>query len=557
MIYKVLFLFIAATSILFAQNENINAEHPIYDFLQKMKIRGIISDYDNTVIPLSKSRLKEYIKTIETRKELLCEKENEELELFSSYLTNLRFGDDKNQFNILKIEELLLRDENISLYSYFDGEFDLRINPVFSLRSIVVDKPGEITKNSLLIGYGGELILNYSDWLGIYLNATNGANIGDRETARLDRRVKQSFAFNYTNLDYFDNTEGYIQIKNKIAKLQVGRERVLWGSGNINRAFLDQTPQLFDFIKFDIKYNIFSLNFIHGWLVEKSDTFIQKPSLHEIRTKADKYFAISRFGIRPWENLNLGISQSVVYTQRPFELAYLNPFLLWESAQRSMNDLDNSFLGFDIKYNPVKGLEMYGTLLFDDINFDYFFNEKWNSNGNGNLWQAGLALSNPLLVRNMMLTIEYMQVRPFTFSHPGFQTGLAYTNNGAMLCSDIEPNSTLFSLQLEYQVTSRFKAILAYENYMHGKNIYDSGGNLINNIGGDVFESYSVFTDQRIKILSGDLEVENRYSIILRYYLSAKLHAEIMSRYFVHSNNSFQNKQMQIFSTIYYNTNFH
>jgi len=522
-----------------------------------MKIRGIISDYDNSVIPLSKSRLKEYIKTIETRKELLFEKENEELELFSSYLTNLRFGDDKNQFNILKIEELLLRDENISLYSYFDGEFDLRINPVFSLRSIVVDKPGEITKNSLLIGYGGELILNYSDWLGIYLNATNGANIGDRETARLDRRVKQSFAFNYTNLDYFDNTEGYIQIKNKIAKLQVGRERVLWGSGNINRAFLDQTPQLFDFIKFDIKYNIFSLNFIHGWLVEKSDTFIQKPSLHEIRTKADKYFAISRFGIRPWENLNLGISQSVVYTQRPFELAYLNPFLLWESAQRSMNDLDNSFLGFDIKYNPVKGLEMYGTLLFDDINFDYFFNEKWNSNGNGNLWQAGLALSNPLLVRNMMLTIEYMQVRPFTFSHPGFQTGLAYTNNGAMLCSDIEPNSTLFSLQLEYQVTSRFKAILAYENYMHGKNIYDSGGNLINNIGGDVFESYSVFTDQRIKILSGDLEVENRYSIILRYYLSAKLHAEIMSRYFVHSNNSFQNKQMQIFSTIYYNTNFH
>jgi len=557
LIYKVLFLFIAATSILFAQNENINAEHPIYYFLQKMKIRGIISEYDNSVIPLAKSRLKEYIETIETRKELLCEKENEELELFSSYLTNLRFGDDKNQFNILKIEELLLRDENISLYSYFDGEFDLRINPVFSLRSIVVDKPGEITKNSLLIGYGGELILNYSDWLGIYLNATNGANIGDRETARLDRRVKQSFAFNYTNLDYFDNTEGYIQIKNKIAKLQVGRERVLWGSGNINRAFLDQTPQLFDFIKFDIKYNIFSLNFIHGWLVEKSDTFIQKPSLHEIRTKADKYFAISRFGIRPWENLNLGISQSVVYTQRPFELAYLNPFLLWESAQRSMNDLDNSFLGFDIKYNPVKGLEMYGTLLFDDINFDYFFNEKWNSNGNGNLWQAGLALSNPLLVKNMMLTIEYMQVRPFTFSHPGFQTGLAYTNNGAMLCSDIEPNSTLFSLQLEYQVTSRFKAILAYENYMHGKNIYDSGGNLINNIGGDVFESYSVFTDQRIKILSGDLEVENRYSIILRYYLSAKLHAEIMSRYFVHSNNSFQNKQMQIFSTIYYNTNFH
>jgi len=550
----IILLFILVSQISEAQNENIPASHPVYYFLNRISTKGIVNGYDNQVLPLSKSKLQEIFGQIDTQNESLSNSEKEELEIYKSYFNDERFGNSSSQFNLKRIDKLLLNDSNISLYHFQEKEFDLKINPVFSARDIIIDRQKDNLRNSLLISYGGELILNYSDWFGIYINAYNGANIGDREAAKSDRRVSQSFSFNYTKLDYFDGTEGYIQLQNKFAKFQAGRERVLWGSGNINRAVLDFTPQLFDFVKLDLGYDIFSFNFIHGWLVEKSETLVVSPTLQEIRTKPSKYFAVSRFGIKASENLMLGISQSVVYGERPFELGYLNPFLLWESAQRSMNDLDNSFLTFDMKYYATEGVQINSTFMMDDINFEYFFNEKWNKKGNGNLWQFGIQITNPILPSQVTLTMEYMQIRPFTFSHPGLQTGLAYTNNGSILCADIEPNSALFSINLDYFVTPRMRISLLYENYMHGKNVFDNNGYLIKNAGGDVFESYSVFTDEKAELLAGDLEVENRYTLLIKYYLSAKINLELFSKYVLLGHNSINERNLLIFSTISYNT---
>ncbi|MHC1739244.1 MAG: hypothetical protein AB9882_14660 [Ignavibacteriaceae bacterium] len=480
--------------------------------------------------------------------------DQEEFEIYKSYYSDERFGEEKHQFNLKRTDKLLLDDGNISLYHFREKEFDLKINPVFSTRNIIVDKSEEQLMSSFLISYGGELILNYSDWLGIYISAYNGVNLGDREAAKTDKRVSQSFSFNYTKINYFDGTEGYIQLQNGFAKLQAGRERVLWGTGNINRAVLDFTPQLFDFIKLDLEYDIFSFSFLHGWMVEKSDTIIVPGTLHEIRTKPSKYFAISRFGLNPLENLSLGISQSVVYAERPFEMAYLNPFLFWESAQRSMNDLDNSFLTFNFTYYPIRGIQINSTFVMDDINFEFYFSDKWNHKNNRNLWQAGVQLTHPILPSQMTLTLEYIQIRPFTFSHPGLQTGLAYTNNGAILSADIEPNSTLLSVNLDYSITPRLRVSLLYENYMHGKNILDASGNLLKNVGGDIFQSYSVFTDEKAKMLDGDLEVENRYTLFMRYYLSAKINLEFSAKYVVY-NYLLQNEHhLMIFSTFSYNT---
>lgn len=548
------FIFIFAWLVVEAQNENISVSHPIYYFLNRMATKGLVSNYDHSVLPLSKSKLNEIILQLDGKREYLTNSEIDELESFLSYFKDERFGNTLGQFNFRRMEKLLLSDSSISFYHFRENVFDLKINPIFSLRNIVVGREGSNFRGSLLLSYGGELILNYSDWLGFYINAFNGVNIGDRETAGIDRRVRQSFSFNYTKLNYFDGTEGYIQLQNTFAKFQVGRERVLWGSGNINRTVLDFSPQLFDFVKLDLGYNIFSIDFIHGWLVEKSDTILVEPILHEIRTKPSKYFAVSRFGLKASEKLYMGVSQSVIYSGRPFELAYLNPFLFWESAQRSMNDLDNSFLILDLKYFPTEGIQVNSSFMMDDINFDYFFKGKWESKGNGNLWQVGMQLANPILPSKLLLTIEYMQVRPFTFSHPGLQTGLAYTNNGSILCAEVEPNSTLFFVGIDYFLTQRMRISLIFENYKHGKNVFDKNGTMVKNAGGDIFESYSVFTDEKAELLGGDLENENRYKFSLKYFLSSKINLEVFSKYILNNKNSIKDKRLMIISTISYNT---
>lgn len=550
----ILLLFMITFQHLNAQSENIPVSHPLYYFLKNVNTQGLMKGVNLQVLPLSKSRVKSILDKLEFSKESLQYSEQGEFEIYKSYFSDERFSEGKHEFNLKRIGELLLDDANIPLYHFNEKEFDLKINPVFSTRNIIFDKSEEKLLTSFLISYGGELILNYSDWLGIYLSAYNGVNLGDREAAKKDKRVSQSFSFNYTKINYFDGTEGYIQLQNEFIKFQAGRERVLWGVGNLNRAVLDFSPQLFDFLKFDLEYDIFSFNFLHGWMVEKSDTIIVPGTLHEIRTKPSKYFAVSRFGLNPLENLSVGISQSVVYSERPFELAYLNPFLFWESAQRSMNDLDNSFLTFDFIYYPTRGIQINSTYVMDDINFEFYFSEKWNHKSNRNMWQAGVKLTHPILPSQLSLSLEYLQIRPFTFSHPGLQTGLAYTNNGTILSADIEPNSTLLSVNIDYSFTPRLRASLLYENYMHGKNIFDQSGNLLKNVGGDIFNSYSVFTDEEAKLLDGDLEVENRYTLLLRYYLSAKINLEFSAKYVFYNFLMKNDHYLMIFSTFSYNT---
>ncbi len=37
------------------------------------------------------------------------------------------------------------------------------------------------------------------------------------------------------------------------------------------------------------------------------------------------------------------------------------------------------------------------------------------------------------------------------FSHPGLRGALTYSNNGYLLSPDIQPNSTLFSAEVDYR----------------------------------------------------------------------------------------------------------
>ena len=173
----------------------------------------------------------------------------------------------------------------------------------------------------------------------------------------------------------------------------------------------------------------------------------------------------------PTSALNLGISQSIIYSNRPFELAYLNPFLFWESAQRSMNDLDNSFLTFDGRFLFTNGFELNSSIMFDDINFKRLFKGEWAGSNNGTAWQIGGFFTNPILPDNVIFRIEYIQIRPYIFSHPGGYADLTYTSNGYLLGTNLQPNSTLFSLKLDYQFTSKISAGIKFDHQLHGKNV--------------------------------------------------------------------------------------
>jgi len=495
----------------YPQIETIPADHDVYPFLKNMFIRGALANYDDVILPMSRSQIVAYLKEIETNSNLLSETEKEllcrmEVKMGAksggpvSYFNNFPSGFFSNykEYN------------QKHLYFYQDSNANFNVDVFGDLTYLYSQK---LKDYSFLFNVGGQLYGSYSDWLGFLVEGSNGTQFHNRQVAELDPRVKTSFSFNQTGLDFFDFTQGYIRLEKDDVSLQLGRERILWGNGYISKMILSQNPPLFDFLRFHIKYKALRYDFLHAWLVQPFETTFIDSLTGNIREKGSKYLAISRLGISPVPELKLGITQMIIYANRPFEAAYLNPFLFWESAQRSLGDLDNSFLALDATYKVASGVEGSASIIFDDILYSALFKGKFNQVDNRSAWQAGVIFTNPVLPVNMTLKAEYLQIRPYTFSHPDLGESLTYTNNSYMLGTNLQPNSTSFSTEISYLFPGQWKLGITYSHVLHGNNYYDSKGNLIKNVGGNIFENLTIYDSRTAALLDGKLEKRDIFTI--------------------------------------------
>jgi hypothetical protein len=458
------------------QNDYVSAVHPVYTFLKSMSVRGIISEYSDAVLPLSRKEITNHLFTLNKNSEHLS---STEIQLVSKYLSRFDYSD----FNIVTEDiRYLFRSKEKKFYYYIDSLTSFSVSPVFETSLMYSTST---RKSSSFFNFGGYSYGSYSDWFGFSVSATNAYVTGDRETAAFDERVRRSFTFNQTAINFFDETRGHFGLHSGIFHLQFGRERILWGVGYNDRLILSDNPPLFDFLRFNISYKILNYDFLHGWLVQ--NTQIKNVDLlPDVEIKPSKYIAANRLGINLSNNLNLGVSQVMIYSNRPLEAAYLNPFLLWESAQRSLHDLDNSFLILDAEVKAAKGLAVSGTYLFDDINFNLI--EDWNNISNRSGWQLSTFITYPVVLKDMILKLEYTQIRPYTFSHLGTGTdALTYTNSGYMLSYPYQPNSALLSFLLGYNFSEDISLNIKYSFLKHGDNKRDSSG-ILQNYGGNIFE---------------------------------------------------------------------
>lgn len=495
---------------IFPQVENIPSGNKVYSFLARMYAQGVLNEYDDIVLPMSRKQIAAALKIIENQKSELTTIDQK---LLNRLMSKLGFNESLPKLELLEkfpehFFQNLSSDFEKHLYFFDDSTINFYIDPMLEYKLIYSD---ESRQTASLINFGGRIRGSFGNWFGYYVSASNGAVLGNRITAKNDKRIEQSFTFNNTKINYFDNTEGYLQFEKDIFGLQLGRERILWGAGQVNKLILSDNPQQFDFIRFDMKYKSITYDFLHGWLVMPAEFF--KIGNEISKEKRSKYIAISRLGFIPCADLAFGISQTIIYSNRAFELAYLNPFLFWESAQRSLNDLDNSFLSVDGRWRPTAGLRLNASAIVDDINLERLFNGEWAGHNNGFAWQAGVSLASPLVFDQLALDFEYLQLRPYIFSHPGYGESLTYTNNGHLLGVDLNPNSSLFSFRIIYDLTDRINLLLIYKHLEHGNNEYDSLGNRTKNVGGNFFEYYTINDSKFAFFLDGVREIENSLQI--------------------------------------------
>jgi hypothetical protein len=512
-----------------AQVETVPAGHPVYAFLKRMEVKGHIGRYFDAVLPLSRANVASLLTEAGAQPEVLTAAEQEILNDFRSEF-RVELGD-----SIAGLSGAI--DPDHYLYDYRDSSVSLFFNGLLTLdgRRMAGDDAGG--QRAAFLQFGGRVRGTLLGHLGYYLQGTNAQFWGSRELLERDPQIAQSYALRTADARNFDFADGYVRYDARPVSVQIGRERLLWGSGYDQQMVLSANPRVFDFIRADVEYRSLKYTFLHAWLLGRRSllSFSLPSDTSSVFTEpvvADKYFAAHRLEFSFGSVIDIGAQEMVVYSNRAPDLAYLNPLTVIESAQRSREERDNVMWAFDIQTRFLAGVQLTGTILFDDLHLGQFFDDFWyNRYG----YQAGLMLTDPAGLADVTLMAEYTRIEPYTFAHNRSREN-DFGSLGAILGPRIGPNADAWFLGAEYvpQWNLRFSASVLLSR--KGENDVDASGRLLRNVGGDILQPHRDSDPERRTFLDGilvkttTLDLRAAWEPVNQFWIEAAYNGEFVRR---------------------------
>lgn len=451
----------------------------------------IIPEYNSSNIPISRGEVGKYLITIieksdkitSTDKKLLLDYEIEfEYDMFaktSKQISVFSKTGPQNIFNNSRQKHLyFFTDSNKTFFGDLDG--------FLSQRGSAGDSTGD---NSILLG---ELGINLrgtfynSVAYSVNLGYGNFANANDSDiifAADTDPKLNgnKNFIIEKKNFNSFEAYLRY-QTKSNWLALTFGKTPVNFGFGYIDKLFLSNNTLPFEFGKLDLNYKAVSYSFIYGSL--QGDSIGIYPA-YTARELSAKNIATHNLTITFSDAFKLGLWESVIISEQPFSFTYLNPVSFLTSADLSIGkeqtSENNSLLGIDMEFIPVKDLSIQTSLLVDDLTFGTL-GKNDSLNENKFAWQFGALWTNKF---NINLAIEFTHLDPFVYSHRSNKS--TYTNNSLSLGHALPPNSDEIAAKISYDITNRLNVNFLYQHQRSGEGIViDSIGILIANYGGNI-----------------------------------------------------------------------
>lgn len=525
-VLAVLAFLIFGSSQIFSQAENVPVSHPVYVFLKRMEVKDLIERYRDAILPISRREIGRFLSEVDTHRHTLTRSETGWLDDFLSEFKFDISGSSDGFHSLIDGNEPTFGSavaqsvSNREKFLYFTADSSIAIftNALLDLdgRRIKGDALG--SNHTEFLQLGGRIRGTLYGKLGFYARATNAQFWGSRELLERDPEISQSNNLVTADAQNFDFSEGHVRFDAGLVSLELGHERVLSGNGIDQKLVLSENARAPDLIRADFKYKGLSYTFMHAWILGTRSTLsftLPFDSSYQFAepTNADKYLASHRLGLSLPGLFEVGFQEIYIYSNRSVDLAYLNPFVLLESAQRARGERDNGLWAIDIKTFFLPGAQFIGTILFDDIRFGELFGDKW---GDRHAVQVGFIYADPFTIPNTTLMVEYTRVEPWVFAHDRSRDN-SYTSNGANLGPRIGPNAESWFLRLDWiPLRNLFLSGRVFIE-RKGLNVYDSGGNLIKNVGGDEFVPHRT-TDSNTRIfLDGQRRDYRRLQLLATY----------------------------------------
>lgn len=508
------------------QAENVPVGHPVYTYLKRMEVKGLVERYHDVVLPLGRREVGELLTEVRGHRGKLSTAEQGWLDDFLSEFRYDVTGSTDKLYSLFTSSEPSVgaalgqefSNREKFLYAFVDSNVAFFVNGLLDgdLRRITGDALGK--QHAEYIQVGGRVRGTALGRIGYYFQATNAQFWGSRELLERDPQISQSYGIKTVDAQNFDFSEGYVRYDGRLFSVQLGHERVLWGNGQDQKMVLSDNIRTFDFIRADVQYKAIKYTFLHAWLLGSQSTlhFTMPfdPSAEFSETViADKYFAGHRLELGFPGLFDFGFQEMYIYSNRSVDLAYLNPFILLESAQRSRGERDNGFWAFDIKTHFLPGFQLHGTLLYDDIHVPDMFTDKWYDKY---AWQAGIAYADAFTIPNTTLMVEYTHVEPWVFGHERSRDN-SYTSLGAVLGPGAGPNADSWLIRMDVLPARNLFLSARVTFGRKGDNVFDSLGTILRNVGGDALMPHRTTDPQTKTFLDGVRTNSRRFEFLATY----------------------------------------
>lgn len=530
------FSFLIFNSNLSAQHENVPVDHNVYTFLKEMKVKGALPHIHDDNPVMSRNEVKEILESLSGKQNELSATETK---LLKKYLDEFAAdkADSTNTYQLISSGNYsdkfsdIFSDKIKNFYSYRDDNINFHFEILG--RALYGQNFKPFINNSELYDIGFRGRGTVLDKVGYSLTVQKGGASGSQDFAiTLDPRLKYNFKFyeKLENIGNYDFTEGYLRFFTQPAEdmniaFQIGREKLKLGYGYGSKLVLSGDHPLLDFLKLDFKYGVFSFTSLHGSTVGEFN--IDRDENYT------KMFAYNKFKLSLDNLFDIGFGESIIYSGRGIDLAYLNPFAFYKFVEMSLQDRDNGVVFLDFQSRFLKNLELQATFFMDENIISHL--QEMDLFSNKTAYQVGLFWYQPLALNDLSLVFEYTKIRPYVYSHVNYKN--SYTAHRELLGHRIGPNADEIYTSATYNLNEWIRGVFEFQLIRSGENMYDALGNVVFNSGGDPLFAHRVdMDDEHISFLDGERIDQKIFTFKLQLEPIREVYFDFLYKYIIREN---------------------
>jgi len=521
MIRQVVLIFLLSCSIgyTYAQSVYVPAQHSVYHFIDRMDILYADSLPLHTSLKYYKREDIKYILSHD-RYGNVSDKDIEDIQYLRK---EFRVDRDTSLGDLQKGIFKTFYKNPVHLFELETDNFELVINPFFNFR-IGKDRESDdfifLNRRGIeLFGVLDKRLYFYSSFIETQSNFYNYINpyIDQYLTIPGNGLYKDYNSRIISQLEGYDYSNAQAYIGYPITKhvcLELGHNKHFIGNG-IRSLLLSDFSHNYFYLKMNTRIWKLEYQSIFAELSSRSPRQVPNNDL-----LPKKYMASHYLNFRFNPKFEIGLFESVVFSrENNFEFQYLNPVILYRSAEHFLDSPDNVLIGLNAKYNIFHRVSIYSQLLLDEFNSSRLFDSsKWWGNKYG--IQIGAKYINILGIDHLDGQVEYNRVRPYTYSHfkPSedieTQSSSSYAHNNQTLAHPAGSNFSELIIKLRYQPIRKIIADVRYIYTLKGVNGPDE------NFGSDILLlNTSRVMDFGVNQHQGNLSTINMLNLDISYEL--------------------------------------